>query len=205
MEKQFNKLKKHIKNPLMILDVGAGIGEFSKHCLNYFPDSKVYAFEPNRMLDLNEKVKWFSFALGNFNGKIRFYQNLDESRRSSIFKPNKKYMRKLVAKDEKYLNKDVQMLRFDSLGIKIQHPCFLKIDVEGADYEVLEGFGKMLKEVDFVQIEFYKKNVYTIPDRKKVLQILEENGFKLIEILHKHRSKRLFTIVEERLYRRVKQ
>lgn len=41
-----------------------------------------------------------------------------------------------------------------ALANDLNHVDFLKIDVEGMDYRVLQGFGRSLKNIDVIQFEF---------------------------------------------------
>jgi hypothetical protein len=53
---------------------------------------------------------------------------------------------------------------------------FLKIDIEGAEYEVLKDCSDSLKNVDYLFIEyhgFFEK----INELTEVLQLIEDNGF----------------------------
>ncbi|MCL1992638.1 MAG: FkbM family methyltransferase [Spirochaetes bacterium] len=78
----------------------------------------------------------------------------------------------------------VQAIRMD--GFMEAHSVgkidFLKIDVEGATYEVLEGFGKRLKDVNCIQLEAEHGEVnfpghWNLYD--KIEHILKENDFEL--------------------------
>lgn len=69
--------------------------------------------------------------------------------------------------------------RFDTLGLKINQPCFLKIDAEGSELQVLEGFGDMLNQIDLILLEFiHKKNSHEgQSELNKIMLLLEKFGF----------------------------
>jgi len=95
----------------------------------------------------------------------------------SFLEPTKQY------KKDKCEEKDLfkitsKRFRFDELIIKICYPCFVKMDVEGAEEKVIRGFGDKLKEIDVLQIEwFFKKYHKDQMDLGSLLPLLEEAGF----------------------------
>jgi hypothetical protein len=147
------------KNPRTLIDIGANKGDFSKAAKFYFPNIKVYQF------DLNNGT-----GLWNKNMKMKFHKSSDESMQSTLFQPTHFKPDQLV---------ETEVKRFDSLKIPIERPCLVKLDVEGAEYQVLEGFGDKLKEVDILQIEevfseFFKDRVRF----SGIFKLLEKYGFR---------------------------
>mgnify|MGYP001596866548 FL=1 len=145
--------------PKTLIDIGSNKGDFSKAAKFYFPDIKVHQF------DLNDGT-----GLWNKNTKMKFYKSLDESMQSTLFEPTHFKPATLV---------ETEVKRFDSLNIPIERPCFVKLDVEGAEYQVLEGFGDRLNEVDVLQIEevfsdFFKQRVKL----SRIMALLEKYGFR---------------------------
>ena len=59
---------------------------------------------------------------------------------------------------------------------KLPQPDHLKIDVDGAELEILEGSRKTLKKLKSVLIEIEEENE---KKRKKIKKILKDNNFKL--------------------------
>jgi len=153
------------------VDVGGASGEYSYSFKKMFPNSALYSFEPvpeyhllKRYWDIS--MRPIEVPLWNKNTILDFNVSCDP-RTSSVFKD--------VAKENK-INRVIKMKarRFDSFYIPIKRPALLKIDVEGAEKEVLEGFGSKLKEFDIVIIEFSMDKV-----RKPsiIMDIMEKNGF----------------------------
>jgi len=162
------------KEPKMFIDVGANIGEVVKACLFNFPNCEVHAFEPlkehyQRLTKLGSNVKAYSIGLWNKSTTKTFYADKDKDGvDSSLLVPNG-----FVAEKRK-----IQLKRFDSLGIKIKRPCFVKIDVEGVEGKVLEGFGDTLRDIDVVQIEVMHKDFVKGRDKlSDIIKIFEKYGF----------------------------
>ena len=77
---------------------------------------------------------------------------------------------------------EVEAIRMDKFLIKnkIDFVDFLKIDVEGATYEVLEGFGDKLTAIKCVQLEAEHNLNYTGQHSfEDIYKLLTENDFSL--------------------------
>jgi len=165
-----------------IIDVGANEGLFIKAAKHVFPGSKIYAFEPQvRFYDKIKNFKSvtaFNFGLWDKKGESIFYFNSQNTGASSFLKPMESYNKYIGAKN---VISEVKLTRkrFDELNLPIQRPCFVKIDVEGAEEKVLKGFGKRLCEVDVLQIEWFFKDFHEEQMKLgKLLPLLERYGFK---------------------------
>tara|TARA_E500000178_G_C17013307_1_gene751598 strand:- start:1062 stop:2090 length:1029 start_codon:yes stop_codon:yes gene_type:complete len=132
-------LKKKIKLEYnsYAVDAGAYVGEISKK-INKIYKTKVLAFEPNKenFKILNKKksknIQCFNLALSKKNTFLELTNSKDSSNVLG-FKSKEKDMRTKVqaVKLDKFLNYNIQ---------------FLKIDVEGAEIQLLEGAKKVLKK-----------------------------------------------------------
>ena len=59
---------------------------------------------------------------------------------------------------------------------------FVKIDVEGHELEVLQGFGERVKDVRLFQFEFGYPSMYTKTYFKGLWDFFESSGFELYRI-----------------------
>jgi len=164
-----------------VIDIGANRGDFVRACRFVFPKSKIYAFEPQKefynVLKNIPRVKVFNFGLWDKTDEKTFYINKTNSGASSFLQPTKKY--KKYIGDEKNISKSILKLkRFDKLNIKIERPCFVKIDVEGAEEKVISGMGDMLYDVDILQLEIFFMDLHKGQAKlSKLLPLLEKYGF----------------------------
>lgn len=153
--------------PNTLLDIGAAIGEWSKVIDFIYPGSKIYAFEPiiENFIEMNKSCKgipnieYFNVALSARDEERLFYLN-KFSYSSSLLKMTDTHKKMFPhTKDETAINLSCQ--RLDSIGnIILKKPVYVKIDVQGAELEVLSGFGDLLNKIDMIQVELSFENFY---------------------------------------------
>ncbi len=148
-----------------IFEIGANYAqdaEFMRHYLKMKPDN-VYIFEPHPQI-IEDVRKYYEFnaydyAISNVNGNTLFHAiDLSKSTNSGI----SSLLRHSEVDQQFYFDVNVKLLRMDSFMElnKISFIDFLKIDVEGCTYEVLEGFGEKLKYVKSIQLEAEQVKLY---------------------------------------------
>lgn len=146
----------------IIIDVGANKGEWSDVVMKMIPDCCVVFIEPNQVLlhymmikyDYNENdIKYLNCAAYWRSGKtVPFYYFTNRNNGLSSIYRNKKWEH-LPMKTGK-----VETISIDDYCDRsgIDHIDFIKIDVEGAETEVIRGMEKILhgRRVKFIQIEY---------------------------------------------------
>ena len=66
---------------------------------------------------------------------------------------------------------------------------FIWIDVQGAEYEVIDGIGKMINKISYIWIE-YGENIYDgAMNRKQTIEMLSNKNFSLISKLSSNDAK----------------
>lgn len=150
-------LKKHIKNTDHCIDVGCHKGEILDLFLRYAPEGKHYAFEPIPYLFEDLKTTYknqaqvFPFALSNNAGESSFQLIKNAPAYSGI-------------KKRKYdiSNPEIEQIKviketLDRVVPPNQRIDFIKIDVEGGEFDVMKGATKLLKRCKpIVLFEFGK-------------------------------------------------
>ncbi|MBT32106.1 MAG: FkbM family methyltransferase [Thalassobius sp.] len=163
------------KDPL-IIDCGANIGLSIIFLKKLFPKSYIIAFEPDKKIYslLKDNIQSFGFSdielhrkgLWNEETTLEFFS--DESDGGSLV--NKEISRLDTVKIETTLLSNF---------LKDKVVDFLKIDIEGAELEVLLESAEYLKNVQRIFIEYHS---FVGKEQKlsDIIQILNQSGFRII-------------------------
>ena len=164
-----------------VFDIGAAHGEYAVHFLKSFPNATVYCFEPvaasfeilrRRVARYGDRVKLYNFGLFNHSGTEIIHET-PHGDSSSFF-------------DRKIPHAVARSIPVRSLDDfvreeKIAAIDFCKIDVEGAELEVLKGgvdtFANRIR-LAYIEIEPGLKG-HASDDYIKVFQAMHDYGFGL--------------------------
>jgi FkbM family methyltransferase len=169
-----NETTLDIKN---VFEIGANFAQDADYLMEQFElEAKdIYVFEAHPeiygAIKKIHKFNAFNKAVFNEEKEIEFNINpLDykDTGHSSIF----------IGGIEKIKIKAIRMDNFMERN-NIREIDFLKIDVEGATYHVLEGFGERIKDIKCIQLEAEHGVVAVIP-YEEISKKLMENNFDLI-------------------------
>lgn len=195
-------LKKILKiNPSIIIDGGANVGDYSLMVSRTIPECKIYAFEPVKSTfnKLMENIREYSLIhpimTGLFKENCSLEINLFKAdEHSSLYdiqglpeKSNQKQTIKLIRGDDFMIEKNI-----DSID-------FLKLDIEGAEYDALLGFENCIKsgKVKAIQFEYGYINITT----KKLLidfyNFFEKNNYIVGKIFPKKVEFRKYNFIYE--------
>lgn len=194
--KRFYTKGEQENTPDFLFDVGGHKGEFVS--LTMTKNIPIVMFEPQTGFHgtIRENLVGFNlldihnYALSNQEGRATFFIN-ELSSTSSLSQPNDESFfvkfktmilgGKLIGEkkevDIKKLDNVIESEKYFDLGFE---NALLKIDVEGHEYNVLEGAKNLLNSgrIKFVQIESASFKVYKDADSDPKL-FLEEMGFEL--------------------------
>jgi len=195
-------LKKISKiNPSIIIDGGANVGDYSLMVTRTIPKCKIYAFEPVKSTfnKLTENIREYSWIhpimAGLYKENCSMEINLFKAdEHSSLYdiqglpeKSNQKETIKLIRGDDFMIEKNIDAIDF------------LKLDIEGAEYDALMGFEKCIKngKVKAIQFEYGYINITT----KKLLidfyNFFEANDYVVGKIFPKIVEFRKYNFVYE--------
>jgi FkbM family methyltransferase len=191
--KKFLKKNIFFKKPI-IFDVGCHKGKITKIFFDLYNHSKIYCFEPNKLLhktirqnNLNKNLTVNSYAVGEkVEEKLFSLDDLDLT--SSLSKINKnsfylKIKKMILGISKNSLTKKVKVITIDNFCRikKITRIDLIKIDVEGYEYMVLLGSKKMIKNTNYIIIEIQKNSMYKDYSKKKIETFLKKNNFYLLK------------------------
>lgn len=175
----FSKLKNN-QDELIIFDIGANKGEYSRMVQDRNKEKKVkiFAFEPGlkAFADLEKQpfqkdAVLLNLACGSKNGFGLFHDNKDTAF-SSLYLTGSKRSK-------------VKMVKLDTIvkQYKIKSIDLLKLDTEGSEKDILLGAAELIKNkrVSILQFEFNSMNIVSKSFFKDFLGLL--NGYSLYRLL----------------------
>ncbi|WP_018611008.1 FkbM family methyltransferase [Segetibacter koreensis] len=189
--------KVHSQKNLVLLDVGANVGEYSILLKEVFGENAhIRSFEPSlktfEKLTANIRnqptIQLHNFGFGIENTRIPLYSDSEASGLASVYKRNLAHFN-----IDMKLNEEIEIKTLDSFckDNNIDHIHFLKLDVEGHEIKVLEGASELLGEnkIDFIQFEFGGCNIdsrtyfqdfyYLLKDKYTIYRIVKDGLYEI--------------------------
>ncbi|MEK7090975.1 MAG: FkbM family methyltransferase [Patescibacteria group bacterium] len=171
------------KSDPVIFDVGALIGETVLYFKELYPKARITAFEPSprsfKLLERNvsqnhlSNVRLINVAVAKNNGKMNFYISKSENNpwgRGDSLKENR-----FNNKKKSKVIKVSTVKLSDYIKEKID---LLKLDIEGAETEVIQEIEPRLKHVKQIILEFHASVYNPENSLPKIMEILKKHGFK---------------------------
>lgn len=189
--------------PKVILDIGAYDFGDSIRYKNEFTNCSVFGFEADKVRYEKTKkyanecgIKTYNKAVFSHTGTIDFYPAKcmikdagsfhsagEYGGQGSVYLHNDNYKKRFS-----HISQDQMPIKTDCISIiefckneKIYDISLVQIDVEGAEYEVIKGFGDIRPKLVFVEIQdsIFKNNI----DKDETHNLLISMGYTLIKDL----------------------
>lgn len=174
-----------VKYPKVIIDIGANIGTFSTLMSLQHPKAKIYAFEPDprtfKLLTTNltinqcQNVISERKGLSHQSGHARFYSsNISGlsglNRSTNQGKINTTRIRTINLSE--ILSKN-----------KINQVDFLKIDAEGAEFDILlNSPNRIFYKIKEIVLEYH--NHLTVHHHNEIIKKLQQHGYQIVTRPH---------------------
>ena len=185
---EVEQIKLNVKNGDVVIDIGANIGEYTLPLSKLVQENgKVFAFEPHpgnfEILQkniTNNNIKntiLENKAVSNYNGNAKLFASWAKNNDGAckLFRvegqPSDFTNTTVVSLDSYFDNKEL-----------IDKISFVKIDVEGVEFDVLKGMEKILKINPKIQLmlEFIPRQLINYEtDPKEMLDWLISKNFKI--------------------------
>jgi len=175
----YNKHGVRVEKGDTVIDIGGHIGIFSIYAAHLSETGKVYAFEPfienfKRLEEhkkINHKENLFAFNKGvaETDGKQTLFLSPDKNTGGHSMHLKNQSQRKVEIET-------INLIRFCDEN-KIEKIDFLKLDCEGAEFDILKGSEAILQRVKKIILECHPYGENTCD---KMVATLERNGFKVI-------------------------
>jgi FkbM family methyltransferase len=171
-----------------VFEIGANFAQDADYLMEQFDltPNDIYVFEAHpEIFDAIKKIhKFNAFNVAVFNSDQELEFNIFplthiDTGWSSLFGNTGEKIK-------------VEAIRMDNFMMKnnIKTIDFLKIDVEGATYHVLEGFGERIKDIKCMQIEAeHNNNKGAVITYEKISELLITNDFELVHFFRNNNMK----------------
>ena len=170
----------------VIFDIGACVLHWTKLAKLVWPDSQYYAFESmeaSEQIFIENSIPYCIATLGDIDGReVDFYENVRDPGGNSYYRENSEvnpeaplYFNETNRKKKRIYSLDTVLERTNW-----PQPDLIKIDVQGAEVDILKGAQKTLLNCQDLILELQKVEYNKgAPLREEVIRYVEGLGFKL--------------------------
>jgi len=180
-------------NPKVVYDIGSNRGEWTYAIQSVFTNAAFYLFEGcSDNNKYNTRVQnYHNVLLGSERKEVDFYCVKEDIGYTNTGNSMYLELSDVFSKDNFYSIKQ-KVIPLDEYieSHNIPYPDLIKIDVQGAELDVLEGGRKCLEHSTMVLLEVsihrYNKNA---PLMAEVIQYMDTHNFEPVDILETHMIK----------------
>jgi len=166
--------------PNSVLDIGAALGEWTTMAMRFWPEARYFLFEP-----LKEREAALNKLRADYpNVDFALAGAADRPGRLSLGVSSNLYTSSFAYPGED--NRGVDVVTVDDLFRegRFPQPQFMKLDVQGYEFKVLEGAAETMRHCDMILLEltFFR----FAPEMKllhEAIQWMVERGFRPYEFV----------------------
>lgn len=190
-ETQTNLIKRTIKKDWNVIDVGAHIGYYSMlYAKLVGKKGRVFSFEPARD---TFKLLTTNIAANNFTQvTAENYAVAEKNKKISFSVSSDPLTNKIVNQFTQGSYYQIRAISLDDYFKSFKKPIhFVKIDVEGAEYSVLQGMKMIIRKNKNIKllIEFCPQHLEEYNQSgKKLLDLLQKFGFIFYDVSDKSKN-----------------
>jgi FkbM family methyltransferase len=164
----YDFVNKNLKDKVVV-DIGAAYGVYTKRAID-LGASKVYSIEPSQSFDFirmsfcrDERVVPIKCAISSQNGEANFYYSDSLTTSRLQYEPNSKV-------------EVVPIRRLDEILSNEPEIEFIKMDIEGEEYKVIESLDKrFFDKVKCWAIEFHQNNGTNV---QSIINKMSSSGYR---------------------------
>jgi len=174
---------KNLERNSVFFDIGASYGFYSMLAKQLITEGEIHAFEPTpNISDLLQKnllnkdrIFLNQVALFNSEGVINFYENLVGKSGLNTFNV---FNIKSIVNQDLFKQIRVSTTTLDKYCLSHSRPTFIKIDVEGAEGQVIEGAIETLKNESPIIVMEVWRNPLNNEGHLRAIEVLKKFGYK---------------------------
>lgn len=183
----------------VVVDVGAHHGWFFHCWRDWCPEAEVHAFEPTpesylrcqKLYGAEPATTLVNAAVGSSSGTARLHVLAESAVSNSLLQPDSAAWDAIEYRTGAIAAIEVPVLTLDQYAEqnRLVEVHLLKIDVQGAELDVLDGARRLLPHVRYVFVESAIRPLYRDGARfTEVVERMREHGFHLIGFRAWHRG-----------------
>lgn len=174
------------KEGIIVFDVGANIGFFSLMVAKLNPTTVIYAFEPEtsnfkilmKSIEINklDNIKVYKVALNSHTGIMKL--NISPNTGGHTLINTEDFTKRNRISDKSEI---VDLLSFEDFieQHQITKIDFLKMDIEGGEYEIFYNMSKeTFNKINIISMEYHF--VDELRNGEKLQRLFEANGFTVL-------------------------
>jgi FkbM family methyltransferase len=171
----FGRLKEHKVSIHNAVDVGCYKGEWSKRLKKIYPTVNLYLIDVSDIYakELNELGTFISAYVGQNEEERNFYHNDQSETGNSLYLENSNI---------KFNSKKIKTKKLMDI-IPFQNYDYIKMDVQGAELEIIEGSLPLFTKTKWVQLECpVHPNNKGAPNFAQIINYMANSGFETFDI-----------------------
>ncbi len=186
-------IEDYVQDGNIVFDVGSYHGEWALEVLKRKAGVFVHCFEPiknsytcleKNLLTFHTQIILNGTALSNLRGPGKFWEYQKCPVLSTRYKRNTNEMERFGVAEPIPITVAMNTLDYYCYAAKVDHIDFLKIDVEGSEFSVIQGAERLLQEhkIQYIQFEYGGCFVDAEITLEEVFFDLVEFGFSLAKV-----------------------
>jgi FkbM family methyltransferase len=179
-----------LPNSVVVFDVGANTGQWTKMALEINPGLKIHCFEPSHYtfsqlakVEFPDHVKLNFFGLSNKNESAELFIFEDGAGINSLY-PREGLQGHAIPATYKKETVELHTLNAYCHEKNVEQIDFLKLDVEGHELRVIEGADQMIKNlaIQLIQFEYGGCNIDSGILLKDIFKFFRDLPYKFYKV-----------------------